>query len=126
MMEQASFSPCPIRQPAGLPPPQGALLHVLAVQAADTVMLLPYEASGEPFRLLAGFDGGTLAIVEPEAGAVLFRMREEVNKRHHTFETEDGRLILALSSHGGLMVLYDLGEAPSSGATMLPAANKLG
>jgi hypothetical protein len=99
---------------------------VLAVQASDIAMLLPYEANGEPFRLLAGFADSMLAIIDPEAGTVLHRVQEEVNNRHHTFETEDGRLILALSGRGGLVVLYDLGEAPSRGATMLPAANKLG
>jgi hypothetical protein len=99
---------------------------VLGVHFTDLELLLPYEADGEPFRLLAGFDGGTLAIIDPEAGTVLHRMQEEACWRHHTFETEDGRLILALSSKGGLVVLYDLGEASSRDATMLPAANKLG
>jgi hypothetical protein len=99
---------------------------VLAVQASDTMMLLPYEADGEPFRLLAGFADGTLAIIDPEAGTTLHRFQESGFKRHHTFETEDGRLILALSSLGGVLALYDLGEAPLRGATVLPAANKLG
>jgi hypothetical protein len=103
------------------------LLHVLTVEAAVLMFLHPYEADGEPFRLLAGFMGdGVLAIIDPEAGTTLCRLKEEARKRHHTFETEDGRLVLVLANHGGLLALYDLGEAHLRGATMLPAANKLG
>jgi hypothetical protein len=99
---------------------------VLAVQAAAPLFLHPYEASGEPFRLLVGFSNETLVLIDPETGTILHRSHEETCKRHHTFETEDGRLILALSGYGAAVGLYDLGEAHSRGATVLPAANKLG
>jgi hypothetical protein len=89
--------------------------------------MLPYEADGEPFRLLMTFEDETLVIIDPEAGAVLHRMQHVGRfSCHQTFETEDGRLILALSGRGGHVVLFDLGEAPSRGARVLPAANKLG
>jgi hypothetical protein len=89
--------------------------------------MLPYEAGGEPFRLLAGFEDRTLAVIDPEAGTMLHRAHNEQRCNYHqTFETEDGRLILALSGHGGVLALYDLGEAPLRSATVLPAANKLG
>jgi hypothetical protein len=80
---------------------------VLTVQASAPLFLHPYEADDEPFRLLILFADGTLAIIDPEAGTTLCRLKEETAKRHHTFETEDGRLILALSGHGGLVVGYD-------------------
>jgi hypothetical protein len=107
--------------------PQGMLLHRLRGVGSGVSIMLSYEADGEPFRLLAGFEDGTLAVIDPEAGTMLHLAQDlEKCSCHQTFETEDGRLILALSGRGGLVMLYDLGEAPSRGARVLPAANKLG
>jgi hypothetical protein len=94
---------------------------VLAVQASAPLFLHPYEADGEPFRLLAGFSDETLVLIDPETGAVLHRFQENgLLRGHHTFETEDGRLILALSGQGGVLAFYDLGEASLGGATSCP------
>jgi hypothetical protein len=103
---------------------QGAVLRVLRLRDGTLSGFHPFEANGQPWRLLVHFTGGDQVIIDPEEGTILYRAQALAGRRHRAFETED-RLILATSSTANNVLLFDLGEVAPRGA-VLPAANKLG
>jgi hypothetical protein len=108
-------------------PSQGQVLNELWGGAHDPIFLRPYEANGEPSRLLAGYKDGSVTVVDPEAGTILHRAAAGVGRHCHIFETDDGRVVLATATGGVLLVLHDLGQAaPRPEGRLLAAANKLG
>jgi hypothetical protein len=104
---------------------QGAVLHVLRLRDGTLSGFHPFEANGQPWRLLTISTDGNQVIIDPEEGRVLYRAQGMAGTRHDALETEDSRLILATSSTANNVLLFDLGEVAPRGA-MLPAANKLG
>jgi hypothetical protein len=104
------------------------VLHELREGGRNPLNFLrPYEANGEPFRLLAGYKDGSLAVIDPEAGTILHRANAGVGRHHHTLETDDGHLVLITATGGAVLVLHDMGHAaPRPERRLLAAANKLG
>jgi hypothetical protein len=107
----------------------GALVHTLLGlrgHVAKITCLLAVEAADGPLHLLSGSADGTIKLWAPEQGRTLHTLRRHEEPITHLLHfVEEGRTRLVSADSRGVLLVWDLGDAPPESG-FIRAAGKLG